>query len=142
MRKLLIAAITAIVMVATGSSSAVGSDGDGGGVRLTRDDIPHCYTVGLVLGSEDQPCLDPVTCDLGDITCNWFCTNPWTTVECSFIDYRGVTTWSNILYGVIDKYREQVEHQDSEMARQAKVIDRLRSRNRHLRRAAWGRVHR
>jgi hypothetical protein len=147
MRKTL-AAIVAALMLAGGLATAAAADGvdtPPEGIHLVVADIPHCYTVGLTTGSDDNPCTAAVTCTQGDVTCNWFCDNELVSVECEYIDNPGVLVWDNILYSLIDRYRAQAHHKTHianlrtvRVRRQAHRIARLKATIRHLRHQHMG----
>lgn len=143
MRKTLSVIVLALGLLFAGAPVFADADGQPApAVHLTPQDIPHCYTVGLMFGTDDSPCTDAVTCDQADATCGWFCDNEYVSVECEFISDRGVFTWTNILYRIIDRYRAALEretriadHRAARIQRQAERISRLRMSVRHLRQA-------
>jgi len=127
----------AIVILALGltmaSAPVVYADGSNPSpVQLTPADVPHCYAVGLQFGTDDPPCTDTITCDSADATCNWFCDNETTAVECAYVDNSGILSWVNVLYRIIDHYRTELAQRDRTIARQADEIARLRSANHRM----------
>lgn len=97
--------------------------------HLRTSEIPSCYLTGAA-----SPCAQALTGDQGDITFDWFCTNPTSTVECNYeAQAPGVVAWTQVLYSVIDRLHYSVAHLQERIARQHQRIMHQRAIIRHLR---------
>lgn len=130
MRKI-IAAVIAAGFALAGSPAFAGTPDP---VHLTVEDL-HCYQVGLVLGSNDSPCTDPIACVPGDATCAWVCDidNEAFTVECSTAEANpGLLNWLGILYRTIDHYRADATQRGQAADRLAAKVTTLEDRDASL----------
>lgn len=132
MRKIAAAVIAALIALGTLVllPSAAFADSDPTGPAITRDAVPPCYDAGLLISVEPQPCLDVVTCDRGDVTCNWLC-DPDSfldvSITCSYEDYPlGIRNWMDVLYYAIGHYRSQLADALAVVSHHEKMIDDLR----------------